>query len=90
MTVARIRVELPFHLQTLARTSAEVTLEVPAPVTASSVLDALERSYPMLRGTVRDHVTKQRRPFLRYFGCQAGFVSRTRRCAASSGDLRGP
>ena len=70
MTTATIRVELPFHLQTLARTAPEVCVEVAAPVTASSVLDALEARYPMLRGTVRDHVTKQRRPFLRYFACQ--------------------
>lgn len=70
MTSSIIRVELPFHLQTLARTASEVQLEVAMPVTAAAVLDALEARYPMLRGTVRDHVTKQRRPFLRYFACQ--------------------
>jgi molybdopterin synthase sulfur carrier subunit len=65
-----IRVILPAHLRTLARTSSEVMLEVEGPVTQRSVLDALEARYPMLCGTVRDHVTKQRRPFLRFFGCQ--------------------
>ncbi len=70
MTTSRVRVELPHHLQTLARTGAEVSVEVPHPVTAGSVLDAIEARYPMLCGTVRDHVTKQRRPFVRYFACQ--------------------
>jgi sulfur-carrier protein len=70
MTMALIRVELPYHLQNLARVAPEVTLEVPFTVTAGTVLDALESRYPMLCGTIRDHVTKQRRPFLRYFGCQ--------------------
>jgi len=65
-----IRVELPQHLRTLARISGEVKLEVAAPVTQRSVLDALEARYPMLQGTIRDHVTQQRRPFLRFFACQ--------------------
>jgi hypothetical protein len=65
-----IRVELPNHLRTLAHVGREVTLEVAAPVTLRSVLDALEAGYPMLRGTIRDHVTLQRRPFLRFFACQ--------------------
>ena len=65
-----IRVELPQHLRTLARVSGEVTLEVAAPVTQRSVLDALEARYPMLQGTIRDHVTQQRRAFLRFFACQ--------------------
>jgi sulfur-carrier protein len=65
-----IRVVLPQHLRTLARVSGEVTLEVQGPATPRSVLDALENSYPMLRGTIRDHVTLQRRPFLRFFVCQ--------------------
>ena len=65
-----IRVVLPAHLRTLARVGAEVTLDVDAPVTQRSVLDALEASYPMLRGTIRDHVTRQRRPFLRFFACE--------------------
>jgi len=64
-----IRVVLPFHLRTLARVDGQVTLEVQDPATQRSVLDALEASYPMLRGTIRDHVTKRRRPFLRYFAC---------------------
>jgi hypothetical protein len=65
-----IRVVLPHHLRTLARTGAEVQLDVASPVTQRSVLDALEARYPMLRGTIRDHVTQQRRPFLRFFACQ--------------------
>jgi sulfur-carrier protein len=65
-----IRVILPFHLRTLAHVGSEVTLEVEAPVTQRSVLDALEARYPMLRGTIRDHVTQQRRPFLRFFACE--------------------
>ena len=64
-----IRIELPFHLRTLARVDGEVVLEVPPPVTVNSVLDALEGRFPMLRGTVRDHVTKKRRDFLRFFAC---------------------
>jgi len=65
-----IRVELPQHLRTLARVSGEVKLEVASPVTQRSVLDALEARYPMLEGTIRDHVTQLRRPFLRFFACQ--------------------
>jgi hypothetical protein len=65
-----IRVYLPYHLQTLARCGAEVTLEVTGPVTVRSILDALEACYPMLCGTIRDHVTKQRRPLLRFFACE--------------------
>jgi hypothetical protein len=65
-----IRVALPGHLRTLARIEGEVQLEVQGPVTQRSVLDALEARYPMLRGTIRDHVTAQRRPFLRFFACQ--------------------
>jgi sulfur-carrier protein len=64
-----IRVVLPQHLRTLARVSGEVTIEVNGPATPRSVLDALENSYPMLRGTIRDHVTQERRPFLRFFVC---------------------
>lgn len=62
-----IRVVLPFHLQTLANSDAEVTVEVEGPVTQRSVLDALEARYPMLRGTVREHVTLKRRPRVRFF-----------------------
>ena len=65
-----IRVLLPFHLCTLARVEGEVRLEVEAQATQRSVLDALEASYPMLRGTIRDHVTQQRRPMLRFFACE--------------------
>ena len=65
-----IRVILPYHLRILARVDAEVLLEVGTPVTVRRVLDALEARYPMLRGTVRDHVTHQRRPFLRFFACE--------------------
>ena len=65
-----IRVVLPAHLRTLARVAGEVRLDVADPVTASAVLDALEATYPMLRGTIRDHVTGQRRPFVRFFACE--------------------
>jgi hypothetical protein len=64
-----IRVELPQHLQTLARVDREVTLEVEGPVTQRSVLDALEARYPVLEGAIREHVTKKRRAFLRFFAC---------------------
>jgi molybdopterin synthase sulfur carrier subunit len=64
-----IRVLLPAHLRTLAQVSGEVSLQVEGPVTQRSVLDALEARYPVLRGTIRDHVTQQRRPFLRFFAC---------------------
>jgi molybdopterin synthase sulfur carrier subunit len=64
-----IRVVLPPHLRTLARVADEVELEVPSPPTPRSVLDALEGSYPMLRGTIRDHETQVRRPFVRFFAC---------------------
>ena len=65
-----IRVWLPGHLRTLAHADSEVTLEVAGPVTLRTVLDALEARYPMLRGTIRDQVTGQRRAFLRFFACQ--------------------
>src|SRR6516165_8999217 len=65
-----IRVILPYHLRNLAKTNAEVQLEVTGPVTQHSVLDALEAAYPMLRGTIRDHATQRRRPFLRFFACE--------------------
>src|SRR5437868_13481561 len=64
-----IRVILPAHLRTLGRTGSEITLEVKA-LTIGGVLDALEERYPMLQGAVRDHVTLQRRPFVRYFACE--------------------
>jgi hypothetical protein len=62
-----IRVTLPHHLRTLARTGAEVQLHIEAPVTLGAVLAALEAEYPVLRGTIRDHATRQRRPFIRFF-----------------------
>ena len=65
-----IRVELPYHLRMLANIPGEVQLEVEGPVTQSSLLDALEARYPMLCGTIRDQVTQQRRPFLRFYACQ--------------------
>ncbi len=68
-----IRVELPAHLRTLARVGSEVTVDIDGPATLRSVLDALEAAYPVLRGTIRDHVTQQRRPFLRFFACERDF-----------------
>ena len=65
-----IRLVLPAHLRTLAHVDGEVTLDVEGQATQRSVLDALEASYPVLRGTIRDHVTQQRRPFLRFFACE--------------------
>jgi sulfur-carrier protein len=64
-----IRVVLPVHLQRLANTGREVELQVDGPVTQRSILDALESRYPMLQGTVRDHITKERRAFIRFFAC---------------------
>ena len=68
-----IRVVLPYHLRNLAQVGAEVTVEIVGPVTQRSVLDAVEARYPMLCGTIRDHVTKKRRPFLRFFACEQDF-----------------
>jgi sulfur-carrier protein len=65
-----IRVVLPAHLRTLARVDGEVKIDVAGPVTVGAVLDALEAAYPMLRGTIRDQVTQQRRAFLRFFACE--------------------
>ena len=65
-----VRVTLPAHLRTLARVDGEVKLDVAGPVTQRAVLDALEARYPMLQGTIRDHVTQKRRPFVRFFACQ--------------------
>jgi hypothetical protein len=70
MTTTVIQVVLPQHLRTLARVGAEISLEVEGEVTQRSVLNALEGRYPMLCGTIRDHVTQERRPFLRFFACQ--------------------
>jgi len=65
-----IRIHLPAHLRTLARVEGELSLDVRGQVTQRSVLDALEARYPMLRGTIRDHLTGQRRPFVRFFACE--------------------
>jgi molybdopterin synthase sulfur carrier subunit len=65
-----IRVKLPVHLKTLSQADAEVELEVDGKVTQRAILDALEEKYPMLKGTIRDHNTGQRRPYLRFFACQ--------------------
>ena len=65
-----IRVVLPAHLRTLARIQGEVQLDVEGPATQRSVIDALEARYPMLSGTIRDHVTQQRRPYVRFFACE--------------------
>jgi sulfur-carrier protein len=66
----KVRVILPFHLRNLAKVQGEVQIEVPAPVTQRSVLDALEAQYPALCGTIRDHGTLKRRPFIRFFACE--------------------
>jgi sulfur-carrier protein len=65
-----IRVALPFHLRTLARVEGDVQLEVAAPITVGAVLDAIEAKFPVLRGTIRDHTTLKRRPFIRFFACK--------------------
>jgi sulfur-carrier protein len=65
-----VRVQIPYHLRNLARIDGDVTLDVASPVTLRSVLDALEARYPMLCGTIRDHDTLKRRPFLRFFACE--------------------
>jgi molybdopterin synthase sulfur carrier subunit len=65
-----IRVMLPAHLRALARTGAEVMLEIEGPITQRSILDALEARYPALRGTIRDQASRQRRPYLRFFACE--------------------
>jgi hypothetical protein len=69
-SVHPIRVALPYHLRNLAQVDGDVTVDVTAPVTIASVLDAVESRYPMLRGTIRDHDTLKRRPFLRFFACE--------------------
>lgn len=65
-----IRVVIPEHLRTLSRVDGEVLLDLPAPVTVASILEAIEGRYPMLRGTLRDHGTLRRRPFIRFFVCE--------------------
>jgi hypothetical protein len=68
--VRRVRVALPYHLRNLASVGREIELEIAGPVTVRSVVDAVEARYPMLMGTIRDHVTKERRAFLRFFACE--------------------
>ena len=70
MSAVPIRVEMPHHLRTLAHVSGEVRIEVEEPITLRRLLDALEARYPVLRGTIRDQTTQQRRPFLRFFACE--------------------
>ena len=72
-TVRRVRVVLPYHLRNLAHVGNEIELEIGGPVTVRSVVDAIEFRYPVLRGTIRDYETKQRRPFLRFFACEEDF-----------------
>lgn len=69
MTKRSIRIVVPYHLQTLAKIESELLLDIEEPVTHDSVIDAIELAYPTLRGTIRDHVTRKRRPLLRYFVC---------------------
>ena len=73
-----IRVVLPYHLKSLARISGEVELDVTGPVTQRSILDALEARYPMLCGTIRDQVTQERRPYVRFFACEQDFSNEDR------------
>lgn len=68
--MSKVRVVIPFHLRTLANLDSEIEMEVPAPVSIRTVVDAIEARYPMLVGTIRDHITKERRPFLRFFACE--------------------
>ena len=68
-----VRVTLPLHLRTLAKVDGEVSLQVAGTVTQRSILDALEERYPMLRGTIRDQVTRRRRPFIRFYACEEDF-----------------
>ena len=68
--IRRVRVVLPYHLRNLARVGSEIELEIAGTVTVRSIVEAIEAHYPMLLGTIRDHATKQRRPFLRFFACE--------------------
>ena len=84
-----IRVVLPAHLRTMAKVEGEVKLEVATPVTQRSILDALEGEYPMLCGTIRDHLTQQRRPFVRFFACQEDFSQQSPDAALPEAVARG-
>lgn len=68
--VRRVRVVLPYHLRNLAHVGSEIELDIAGPVSVRTVVDEIESRYPMLVGTIRDHVTKERRPFLRFFACE--------------------
>lgn len=76
-----IRVVLPAHLRTLSKAGGEVTIDVASPVTLGAVLDALEARYPVLRGTIRDHGTRKRRPFVRYYACEQDLSHEPASCA---------
>lgn len=76
-TTKAIRVHLPYHLRTLAQVQGELTFDVESPVTLRAVLGAIETRYPMLKGTIRDQVTEQRRPFLRFFACDQDFSNQS-------------
>lgn len=82
--MAAIRVSLPTHLKTLSHVDGEIVVEVNGAVTQRSVIDAVEAIYPMLCGTTRDHVTKKRRPFIRFYAC-GEIVERTVRCTVAGG-----
>ena len=84
-----IRVVLPYHLRTLARVGGEVELAVEPPVTLRSVLDALEARHPVLRGTIRDHVTLRRRPFVRFFACQEDLSNEPAETGLPDGVIKG-
>jgi sulfur-carrier protein len=84
-----IRVQLPYHLRNLARIPGEVTVEVPPPVTIGATLTAIEAKYPMLRGTIRDHGTLKRRPFIRYFACKEDLSLEPTETALPEAVLRG-
>ena|SRR5579859_4225825 len=84
-----IRVLLPFHLRNLARVEGEVELPLTGPTTVGSVLDALEARYPVLRGTIRDHVTLRRRPFVRFFCCQEDLSNEPPGCLLPEAVVRG-
>ena len=83
--MAMIRVTLPYHLRNLAKADTEVQLDVPGPPTIGAVLDALESRYPVLRGTIRDHGTLRRRPFIRFFACKEDISNETGHFRASRG-----
>ena len=84
-----IRVVLPYHLRSIGKVEGEVLLDLKAPVTIRHVLDAIEDRYPMLRGTIRDHTTEQRRPFIRFFACKEDFSHEPADCELPAAVLEG-